>query len=163
MRTIFYNFVQLREPVGALAGMRQSASLHTRSACAKVFFRTAGMAAFHPTQPVPTGIANGRHGAGRAVPNSKLSDREGWEADLSTQARVKAACEFTAQPKLGNGRGALERWPRKQALTIGRGAGTEQRGEVALSHVIERIADRNVGKRHPPRHQEVATLQPLLE
>jgi hypothetical protein len=24
----------------------------------------------------------------------------GWEADLSTQARVKAACEFTAQPKL---------------------------------------------------------------
>jgi hypothetical protein len=40
------------------------------------------------------------------------------EADLSTQARVKAACELTAQPKLGNGRGALERWPRKQALTI---------------------------------------------
>ena len=32
------------------------------------------------------------------------------EADLSTQARVKAACELTAQPKLGNGRGALERW-----------------------------------------------------
>src|SRR2546421_8295040 len=87
----------------------------------------------------------------------------GWEADLSTQARVKAACEFTAQPKLGNGRGALERWPRKQALTIGRGAGTEQRGEVALSHVIERIADRNVCERHPPRHQEVTTLQPLLE
>ena len=26
--------------------------------------------------------------------------RSGWEADLSTQARVKAACEFTAQPKL---------------------------------------------------------------
>ena len=25
------------------------------------------------------------------------------EADLSTQARVKAACELTAQPKLGNG------------------------------------------------------------
>src|SRR5947207_11425771 len=87
-----------------------------------------------------------------------------WEADLSTQARVKAAYEFTAQPKLGNGRGALERWPRKQALTIGRGAGTEQRGEVGLSHgVVERIADRNVGKRHPPRHQEVTTLQPLLE
>ena len=71
--------------------------------------------------------------------------------------------EFTAQPKLGNGRGALERWPRKQALTIGRGAGTEQRGEVGLSHGVERIADRNVGKRHPPRHQEVTTLQPLLE
>jgi len=71
--------------------------------------------------------------------------------------------EFTAQPKLGNGRGALERWPRKQALTIGRGAGTEQRGEVGLSHVVERIADRNVGERHPPRHQEVTTLQPLLE
>src|SRR5947207_14533810 len=86
-----------------------------------------------------------------------------WEADLSTQARVKAAYEFTAQPKLGNGRGALERWPRKQALTIGRGAGTEQRGEVALSHVIERIADRNVCERHPPRHQEDATLQLLLE
>ena len=46
--------------------------------------------------------------------------------DLSTQARVKAAYEFAAQPRLGNGRGALERWPRKQALTIGRGAGTEQ-------------------------------------
>ena len=71
--------------------------------------------------------------------------------------------EFTAQPKLGNGRGALERWSRKQALTIGRGAGTEQRGEVGLSHVIERIADRNVCERHPPRHQEVTTLQPLLE
>src|SRR4029077_8445252 len=71
--------------------------------------------------------------------------------------------EFTAQPKLGNGRGALERWPRKQALTIGRGAGTEQRGEVGPSHVIERIADRNVCERHPPRHQEVTTLQPLLE
>lgn len=71
--------------------------------------------------------------------------------------------EFTAQPKLGNGRGALERWPRKQALTIGRGAGTEQRGEVGLSHGIERIADRNVCERHPPRHQEVTTLQPLLE
>ena len=85
------------------------------------------------------------------------------EADLSTQARVKAACELTAQPKLGNGRGALERWPRKQALTIGRGAGTEQRGEVGLSHVIERVADRNVCERHPPRHQEVTTLQPLLE
>src|SRR5262249_57927361 len=85
------------------------------------------------------------------------------EADLSTQARVKAACELTAQPKLGNGRGALERWPRKQALTICRGAGTEQRGEVGLSHVIERIADRNVCERHPPRHQEVTTLQPLLE
>ena len=67
--------------------------------------------------------------------------REGWEADLSTQARVKAAREFTAQPKLGNGRGALERWPRKQALTIGRGAGTEQRGEVGLSHGVERVAD----------------------
>src|SRR6266850_1344596 len=79
------------------------------------------------------------------------------------QARVKAAYEFTAQPKLGNGRGALERWPRKQALTIGRGAGTEQRREVGLSHVIERIADRNVCERHPPRHQEVTTLQPLLE
>src|SRR5262245_30180461 len=64
---------------------------------------------------------------------------------------------------LGNGRGALERWPRKQALTIGRGAGTEQRGEVGLSHVVERIANRNVSKRHPPRHQEVTTLQPLLE
>ena len=85
------------------------------------------------------------------------------EADLSTQARVKAACELTAQPKLGNGRGALERWPRKQALTICRGAGTEQRGEVGLSHVIERVADRNVCERHPPRHQEVTTLQPLLE
>src|SRR6516165_6259579 len=69
---------------------------------------------------------------------------EDQQAELSTQARVKAACEFTAQPKLGNGGGALERWPRKQALTIGRGAGTEQRGEVGLSHVIERIADRNV-------------------
>src|SRR5215468_3923949 len=55
------------------------------------------------------------------------------EADLSTQARIKAACELTAQPKLGNGRGALKRWPRKQALTIYRGAGTEQRGEVGLS------------------------------
>src|SRR3954469_25495343 len=65
--------------------------------------------------------------------------------------------------KLGNGRGALERWPRKQALTIGRGAGTEQRGEVGLSHSVERIANRNVSKRHPPRHQEVTTLQPLLE
>src|SRR6201984_1511390 len=86
----------------------------------------------------------------------------GWEADLSTQARVKAACEFTAQPRLGNGRGALERWPRKQALTIGRGAGTEQRGEVG-PHGIDRIADRNVCERHPPRHQEVTTLQPLLE
>ena len=85
------------------------------------------------------------------------------EADLSTQARVKADYEFTAQPKLGNGRGALERRPRKQALTIGRGAGTEQRGVVGLSHVVERIADRNVGERHPPRHQEVTTLQPLLE
>ena len=85
------------------------------------------------------------------------------EADLSTQASVKADYEFTTQPKLGNGRGALERWPRKQALTIGRGAGTEQRGEVGLSHVVERIADRNVGERHPPRHQEVTTLQPLLE
>src|SRR5712671_5695061 len=85
------------------------------------------------------------------------------EADPSTQATVKAANEFTAQPRLGNGRGALERWPRKQALTIGRGAGTEQRGEVGLSHSVERIADRNVGKRHPPRHQEVTTLQPLLE
>ncbi len=79
------------------------------------------------------------------------------------QATVKAAYEFTAQPRLGNGRGALERWPRKQALTIGRGAGTEQRGEVGPSHGVERIADRNVGKRHPPRHQEVATLQSLLE
>ena len=48
--------------------------------------------------------------------------------DLSTQARVKAANEFTAHPRLGNGRGALERWPCNQALTIGRGAGTEQRG-----------------------------------
>ena len=85
------------------------------------------------------------------------------EAGPSTQARVKAAYEFTAQPRLGNGRGALERWPRKQALTIGRGAGTEQRGEVGFSHVIERIADRNVCERHPPRHQEVTTLQPLLE
>ena len=84
------------------------------------------------------------------------------EADLSTQARVKAACELTAQPKLGNGRGALERWPRKQALTICRGAGTEQRGKVGLSH-SERVADRNVCERHPPRHQEVTTLQPLLE
>ena len=46
----------------------------------------------------------------------------GVEADLSTQARVKAACELTTQPKLGNGRGALERWSRKQALTICRGA-----------------------------------------
>ena len=71
---------------------------------------------------------------------------------------------FTSQPKLGNGCGALERWPHKQALTIGRGAGTEQRGEVGPSPgVVERIADRNVGKRHPPRHQEVTTLQPLLE
>ena len=63
------------------------------------------------------------------------------EAGPSTQARVKAAYEFTAQPRLGNGRGALERWPRKQALTIGRGAGTEQRGEVGLSHGVERIAN----------------------
>src|ERR1700745_1323007 len=61
---------------------------------------------------------------------SAALSRRTWEADLSTQARVKAACEFTAQPKLGNGRGALERWPRKQALTIGGGAVTEQRGEV---------------------------------
>src|SRR5258708_40365177 len=75
------------------------------------------------------------------------------EAGPSTQARVKAAYEFTAQPRLGNGRGALERWPRKQALTIGRGAGTEQRGEVGPSHDVERIADRNVGKRHPPRRE----------
>jgi hypothetical protein len=66
--------------------------------------------------------------------------RQWVEADLSTQARVKAAYEFTAQPKLGNGDGALERWPRKQALTIGRGAGTEQRGDVGLSHG-ERIAN----------------------
>src|SRR6266403_1459022 len=94
----------------------------------------------------PQNVAFRADGVNRAV---------GWDADLSTQARVKAAREFTAQPKLGNGRGALERWPRKQALTIGRGAGTEQRGEVGPSHDVERIADRNVGKRHPPRHQEV--------
>src|SRR5258708_13157762 len=82
------------------------------------------------------------------------------EAGPSTQARVKAAYEFTAQPRLGNGRGALERWPRKQALTIGRGAGTEQRGEVGLSHAVERVADRNVGKRHPPPHHTVTTPPP---
>src|ERR1700730_12072746 len=93
----------------------------------------------------------------------RLKLTQSGHGDLSTQARVKAANEFTAQPRLGNGRGAPERWPRKQALTIGRSAGTEQRGEVGLSHSVERIADRHVGKRHPPRHQEVPTLQSLLE
>src|SRR6202011_5372946 len=103
--------------------------------------------AFHPLERCRLSTAHTQSGHG----------------DLSTQARVKADNEFTALPRLGNGRGALERWPRKQALTIGRGAGTEQRGEVGLSHSVERITERNVGKRHPPRHQEVTTLQPLLE
>jgi len=36
------------------------------------------MIAFRPIEPILTGIANGRYGAGRAVPNAKPSDREGW-------------------------------------------------------------------------------------
>jgi len=47
------------------------------------------------------------------LPQARLSVVMGQQLGLSTQARVKAACEFTAQPKLGNGGGALERWPRK--------------------------------------------------
>ena len=60
----------------------------------------------------------------------------GWEADLSTQARVKAVCEFTTQPKLGSGRGALERRPRKQALTIGRGAGTSSEAKSGFPMLL---------------------------
>ena len=119
------------------------------------------------SQPTSAGASgngkDGRFPVVRLATVGRLKLNQSGHGDLSTQARVKAAYEFTAQPRLGNGRGALERWPRKQALTIGRGAGTEQRGEVGLSHIVERIADRNVGKRHPPRHQEVTTLQPLLE
>jgi hypothetical protein len=38
------------------------------------------MTASHPAEPIPAGSANGRYGAGRAVPNAKLSDEEGVES-----------------------------------------------------------------------------------
>jgi hypothetical protein len=50
---------------------------------------TERTAKIHPTEPVPTGIANGKYGAGRAVPNAKLSDRGGCAA-LQQHSLVQA-------------------------------------------------------------------------
>jgi hypothetical protein len=46
---------------------------------------TGGMTVFHPIEPIPMGIANGGYGAGRAVPNAKLSDREGSTPAVRSQ------------------------------------------------------------------------------
>jgi hypothetical protein len=51
------------------------------------------MPEIHPIEPIPAGIANGRCGAGRAVPNAKLSDREAPIADFPFLLLVMESAE----------------------------------------------------------------------